>query len=71
MQCQIVKCTRTSLGPAWPGPKLVELPDDEARRLAEQGVVTIRDTDDGDAHDTQEREQRPRLDRQMRRRQTR
>lgn len=40
-KCRIKKWVKTSKGLALPGPKLVELPDDEARRLAEKGDVEI------------------------------
>lgn len=41
LQCSIKKWVRTSRGLAMPGPKLVPLPDDEARRLAARGDVEI------------------------------
>lgn len=41
LKCRIVKYTRTSRGLAMPGPKLVDLPDDEARSLAAKGEVEI------------------------------
>lgn len=41
LKCKILKYTRTSRGLAMPGPKLVDLPDDEARSLAAKGDVDI------------------------------
>lgn len=41
LKCRIVKYTRTSRGLAMPGPKLVDLPDDEARALQAKGDVEI------------------------------
>lgn len=41
LKCKILKYTRTSRGLALPGPKLVDLPDAEARLLAAKGDVDI------------------------------
>lgn len=41
LQCSIKKWVKTSRGLAMPGPKLVHLPDDEARTLAARGDVEI------------------------------
>lgn len=41
LTCKILKWTKTSKGLAMPGPKLVPLPDDEARALQAKGHVDI------------------------------
>ncbi len=41
LKCRIIKYTRTSRGLAMPGPKLVDLPEAEARALAAKGDVEV------------------------------
>lgn len=69
LQCSIKKWTKTSKGLAMPGPKLVSLPDEEARRLEAKGDVEV--IEPAPAPVTEERVMQKQMDRRMRKDMTR